>query len=242
MIEASVIQKNIETIQKSIEMVAVRSGRKASDVKLMAVTKTKPAEVINVLIKSGIRWFGENYPDETAEKIAAFRADPEAKLAMIGHLQSRKAKIIADLFDEYHSLDRLETAQKMENLCAERGRVLPVLIECNVGDEDSKSGWHFADDSVPDGFLADFEKIKKLAHLDVRGLMILPPYTEEAEINRKFFIRTRNIADYLNSNCGTRLTELSMGTSSDYSVAVEEGATIVRIGTALVGPRNYNKA
>lgn len=240
MIEFTLIQKNIETIQSNIESAADRSGRSASDVMLMAVTKTKPAEVIDALIKSGIHCFGENYPDETAEKIAAFRADPEAKLAMIGHLQSRKAKIVAEIFNEYHSLDRLETAERMEFLCAERNRIMPVLIECNVGDEISKSGWHFADDSIPDGFLADFEKIMKLPHLDVRGLMILPPYAEEAEVNRKYFIRTRNIADYLNTNCSARLTELSMGTSSDYAVAVEEGATIVRIGTALVGPRNYN--
>ncbi|MBQ6503714.1 MAG: YggS family pyridoxal phosphate-dependent enzyme [Flexilinea sp.] len=241
MIDISVIQHNIETIQDNIASAVSRSGRNASDVRLMAVTKTKPTEVIAALIKSGIHCFGENYPDETAEKIAAFRADPGAKLAMIGHLQSRKAKIIADLFDEYHSLDRLETAEKMETLCAERNRILPVLIECNVGDEDSKSGWHFADDSVPDDFLADFEKILTLPHLDVRGLMILPPYTEDGEINRKFFIRTRNIAACLNRHYGAKLTELSMGTSSDYAVAVEEGATIVRIGTALVGPRNYNR-
>ena len=240
MTDITVIQKNIETIQNSIAAAAARSGRDAADVKLMAVTKTKPAEIVEALIKSGIHCFGENYPDETAEKIAAFRADPEAKLAMIGHLQSRKAKIVADLFDEYHSLDRLETAEKMEKLCAERDRVLPVLIECNVGNEDSKSGWHFIDEAVPDVFLADFEKIMQLPHLEVRGLMILPPYTDEAEVNRKFFVRTRRIAEYLNQNCGANLTQLSMGTSSDYPVAVEEGATIVRIGTALVGPRNYS--
>ena len=241
MIESSVIQKNIETILTNIEKAAGRSGRKVSDVTLMAVTKTKPAEVVNSLIDAGIHCFGENYPDETAGKIDAFRADPAASLAMIGHLQSRKAKIVADIFDAYHSLDRLEIAEKMEALCADRNRIMPVLIECNVGDEDSKSGWHFTDDSMPDGFLSDFEKILALPHLDVRGLMILPPYTEEAEVNRKYFIRTRKIAEYLNNNCGARMTELSMGTSSDYTVAVEEGATIVRIGTALVGPRNYNK-
>ena len=242
MADIYLIQKNIETIQNNLAAAAARSGRNVSDVTLMAVTKTKPVEIVDALIKNGIHCFGENYPDETAEKIAAFRADPEARLAMIGHLQSRKAKIVADLFDEYHSLDRWETAEKMEKLCAERNRVLPVLIECNVGNEDSKSGWHFADETIPDAFLADFEKINELPHLDVRGLMILPPYTDEAEVNRKYFVRTRKIAEYLNKNCGGRLTQLSMGTSSDYPVAVEEGATIVRIGTALVGPRNYNKS
>ena len=241
MIDLAVIEKNIETIQNTIAHAAARSGRVVSDVTLMAVTKTKPAEIVASLIRCGIHCFGENYPDETAEKITAFRADPEAKLAMIGHLQSRKAKLVADLFDEFHSLDRLETAEKLEKLCSERERVLPVLIECNVGDEDSKSGWHFRNETVPDPFLADFEQIMKLPHLAVQGLMILPPYTDEAEINRKYFVRTRKIADYLNRNYDAHLTQLSMGTSSDYSVAVEEGSTIVRIGTALVGPRNYNK-
>ena len=240
MIDLFTIQKNIEIIQKNIDYAASRAGRKSSDVMLMAVTKTKPTEVVKCLLDAGIVCFGENYPDETVGKIDVFRAEPAAWLAMIGHLQSRKAKIVADLFDEFHSLDRLEIAEKMNALCTERNRLMPVLIECNVGDEESKSGWHFTDDSIPDNFLEDFEKISKMPHLDVKGLMVLPPYTEDAEENRKYFIRTRKIAEYLNQNCGAHLTTLSMGTSSDYTAAVEEGATIVRIGTALVGPRNYN--
>ena len=240
MTEISVIQKNIEMIQENVTAAAARSGRNASDVTLMAVTKTKPAEVVTALLEAGIRCFGENYPDETAGKIDAYRAEPSAWLAMIGHLQSRKANIVADLFDEFHSVDRLEIAEKMEVLCTERNRVMPVMLECNVGDEESKSGWHFADDSIPDSFLSDFEKISRMRHLNVKGLMILPPYTEEAEVNRKYFVRTRNIADYLNRTFGTQLTELSMGTSIDYAVAIEEGSTIIRIGTALVGPRDYS--
>ena len=205
----------------------------------MAVTKTKTPDVIAALLEAGQLYFGENYPDETAGKIDAFRADKDARLAMIGHLQSRKAKIVADLFDEFQSVDRLEIAEKMEALCAERNRVMPVMIECNVGDEESKSGWHFRDDTVPDGFLRDFERILTFQHLSVKGLMILPPYTETAEDNRGYFIRTRNVFDYLNKHLNAGLTELSMGTSIDFRVAVEEGSTIVRIGTALVGPRLY---
>ncbi len=240
MIELAMIKKNIEMIQENVSAAAARSGRKASDVTLMAVTKTKPAEVVAALLEAGIRCFGENYPDETAGKIEAYRAEPSAWLAMIGHLQSRKAKIVAELFDEFHSVDRLEIAEKMETLCAERNRVMPVMLECNVGDEESKSGWHFADDSFPDSFLSDFEKISRMQHLNVKGLMILPPYTEEAEVNRKYFVRTRKIAEYLNRTFGAQLTELSMGTSIDYAVAIEEGATMIRIGTALVGPRDYS--
>lgn len=237
--DASVIRKNIDEITENIGYAAVRSGRSASDVRLMAVTKTKPAEIVGWLSAAGIRCFGENYPDETAGKIAAFRTVENNCLAMIGHLQSRKARIVADLFDEYHSLDRLEIAEKMEKLCAERNRIMPVLIECNVGNEESKSGWHFPDDSLPEAFLKDFEQILAFPHLKVRGLMTLPPYAENGEDNRCYFVRMRKILESLNETCGAGLTELSMGTSSDYGVAVEEGATIVRIGTALVGPRVY---
>ena len=238
--DASVIRKNIEEITKNIEIAAKRSGRSAGDVQLMAVTKTKPAEIVTTLIGSGVRCFGENYPDETAEKIAAFRTDDRVRLAMIGHLQSRKAKLVADLFDAYHSLDRPDIAEKMEKLCAERDRIMPVLIECNVGDEASKSGWHFHDDTIPEDFLRDFEQIRTYPHLQIRGLMTLPPYAENGEENRRYFVRMRKILEYLNSVYGAGLTEHSMGTSSDYTTAVEEGATIVRIGTALVGPRVYH--
>ena len=158
---------------------------------------------------------------------------------MIGHLQSRKAKLVADLFDEYHSLDRLDIAEKMESLLAERNKVMPVFIECNVGGEESKSGWTFGSDTLTDEFLKDFEAGSAMPHLQVRGLMTLPPLVEDAEVNRKYFIRMRKIAEYLNTNMNARITELSMGTSADYSIAVEEGATMVRIGTALVGPRVY---
>ena len=239
MTELSDIQKNLEDIRNRIETAAAKAARKPEDVRLMAVTKTKPPEMIGALLGAGQRYFGENYPDETAGKIEAFRAEKDSRLAMIGHLQSRKAKIVADLFDEFQSVDRLEIAEKMEALCAERNRVMPVMIECNVGDEESKSGWHFHDDTIPDAFLRDFEKILTFPHLSVRGLMILPPFTEEAEENRKYFIRTRNVFDQLNRQFGAGMTDLSMGTSIDYPVAVEEGSTIVRIGTALVGPRQY---
>ena len=127
MTDITTIQKNIEAIRNNIDAAAARSGRSRDAVRLMAVTKTKPPEVIASLLDAGQRYFGENYAEETAEKIAAFRVRKDVHLAMIGHLQSRKAKIVADLFDEFQSLDRLEIAEKMEALCAEREKVLPVL-------------------------------------------------------------------------------------------------------------------
>lgn len=239
-IDSDTIKKNLRGIQNNMRIAAEKSGRVPEAIELMAVTKTKPAEVIRCLIDLGLKCFGENYPDETAEKRDAFAGDG-ISLAMIGHLQSRKAKLVCDIFDEFHSLDRLEIAEKIDKLCLERGRVMPVFLECNVGDEETKSGWHLADDSIPESFLADFEKISAMPNLDVCGLMILPPFTEEAEVNRKYFIRTRKLAEYLNSSMGAHISHLSMGTSIDYMVAIEEGADIIRIGTALAGPRDYTK-
>lgn len=238
-IDAVQMKANLEDIRGKIAAAAAKAGRKPEEVTLMAVTKTKPLEVMLALADLGLTSFGENYPDEIEEKIPSLGAYP-FPVAMIGHLQSRKAKIVADRCDEFHSLDRLDIAEKMERLCAERDRILPVFLECNVGDEESKSGWHFRSDVLPDDFLADYEKIAQLPHLDIRGLMTLPPFAEDGESNRPYFIRMRKIADGLNRR-GAHITQLSMGTSSDYMVAIEEGATIVRIGTALAGAREYKK-
>lgn len=234
------IKENIAGILEKMTAAAVRGGRTAGDVRLMAVTKTKPVETIQALARLGMTCFGENYPDEIAEKASAFAA-LGLQPAMIGHLQSRKAKIVVDHCSALHSLDRFDVAEKLERLCAERDRVLPCFLECNVGDEESKSGWHFADDTLPADFLQDFEKITALPHLRVTGLMTLPPFAEVGETNRVYFARMRRIAAYLNDHMGGQINELSMGTSSDYEVAVEEGATIIRIGTALVGAREYKK-
>lgn len=234
------MKSNLEAIQEQIQVSAKKAGRNPDEITLMAVTKTKPLEVMLTLSKLGLKCFGENYPDEIEEKIPSLGFYP-FPVAMIGHLQSRKAKIVADRCDAFHSLDRLDIAEKMERLCAERNRVMPVFLECNVGDEATKSGWHFSSDEMPGEFLADYEKIAEMPHLDIQGLMTLPPFTENGESNRPFFIRLREIRDALNDRYGAHITELSMGTSSDYSVAIEEGSTIIRIGTALAGAREYKK-
>ncbi len=236
--EKELILKNFENINRRIETAALRSGRSIKDIQLEAVTKTKPASIIQYLIDCGQKLFGENYPEETEGKKSAFQKDG-IELHLIGHLQKRKAKLVVGLFNEFESLDRIEIAYEVNKLCLNAKIIMPVLLEMNVSDEMSKSGWKLMDGSISDSFLSDFESIGKLSNLKIKGLMTLPPYTENAEDNRKYFIQMRKILEVLNKQYNLDMKELSMGTSIDFETAVEEGATIVRIGTALVGPRNY---
>ena len=233
---ASRCSERLNLIQASIRSAAQRSGRSENDVKLMAVTKTKPEEVIRSLIEIGVRYFGENYPDETLRKLSAFESAPsETRLCMIGHLQSRKAKIILDYFDEFHSLDSLKTAERISRGLDERGKSMRALLEINIGGETSKHGWNAAEST--DRLYRDLDSILRLPGLTLAGLMTLPPYAADAESNRVYFARMRELAERIDRQFGLSLRELSMGTSDDFEVAIEEGATIVRIGTKLVGAR-----
>ena len=234
------VRKRLESIRAAIRDACARSGRSVSDITLMAVTKTKPAEVIRSLIALGVRDFGENYPDETAGKIDAFRAVPtDTRLCMIGSLQSRKAKFVAANFDEFHSLDSVKTAERMERLLAELDRTMPALLEINVGGEASKHGWPIGD--AADGLFRDIERLLTFSRIIPFGLMTLPPYSPIAEANRGYFARMRELLDRVNRTFGLAWRTLSMGTSDDFETAIEEGATIVRIGTRLVGARDYRR-
>jgi pyridoxal phosphate enzyme (YggS family) len=157
---------------------------------------------------------------------------------MIGHVQSRKARLVIGNFALLHSLDSLKLAQRLDRFAAEGGRVLPVLLELNVGGEESKSGWNASDDTHWDDFLPDIRSILDLPSLRVHGLMTMPPLETDPEDARRFFQRLRLLRDHLASVFPQAdWRELSMGTSADYMVAVEEGATLVRVGTAIVGAR-----
>ncbi len=240
MTDKNVIQTKLSEIKQNIAESALKSGRDPDAIRLMAVTKTKPAETVQTLIDLGVTEIGENYPDETLEKRAVFDAAPETvRLNMIGHCQSRKIKIVAELFDCFQSLDSLETGLKLNQALRKNGKVMPVLIELNVGAETSKMGWPLDGAVLTEQFYSDFEKLQTCSQLKIEGLMTLPPFTEveNAEDNRRYFANLRNVLEQLNVRYGTRMHELSMGTSNDYRVAIEEGATCVRIGTSLVGPR-----
>ena len=232
-------ERYLHTLEQ-IESAAHKGNRTPQDIRLIVVTKSQPVEVAQAAIEAGVKILGENYPEEGVMKIQSLAAQSGVEWHMIGHVQSRKARLVADHFALLHSLDSLKLAQRLDRFAAERNHVLPVLLEFNVGGEESKSGWEVSDISNMDKVLPDIQTILDLPNLRVRGLMTMPPLGTEPEDSRRFFQSLRLLRDRLASlypHADWR--ELSMGTSADYTVAVEEGATLVRVGTAIVGARKY---
>jgi len=234
------IHENYQYTLDQISVAARKSNRNPEDVRLVVVTKSQPIEVAQAAIEAGVRILGENYPEEGVTKIQSLSSQSGVEWHMIGHVQSRKARLVAENFELLHSLDSLKLAQRLDRFSAERGRVLPVLLEFNVGGEESKSGWDASNTSQWDALLPDIQSILDLPNLKICGLMTMPPLGTDPEDSRRFFLRLRLLRDHLVSTFPQAdWTELSMGTSADYTVAVEEGATLVRVGTAIVGARRY---
>lgn len=237
----SIRERYLQTLDR-IAAAAKSVGRDPASIRLVVVTKSQPREVVEAAIEAGATILGENYPEEAVEKIQSISAQSAVEWHMIGHVQSRKARLVAENFNLMQSLDGLKLAERLDRFAGEMGRSLPVLLEFNVGGEDSKSGWLAADASRWDELAASLAPVIGLPHLQVRGLMVMPPIGDEAEASRPFFQRTRRLQDFLRERLPQAdWSQLSMGTSSDYEVAVQEGATLVRVGTAIVGPRRYNK-
>jgi len=231
---ASDIARRRDSILQAIGDAAARSGRRASDVALMAVTKTHPADVVRLAATAGVTRFGENRVQEGAPKVEALRRDfPSLEWRLIGPLQTNKAKTALQWFQVVETLDRERLAHRLEALLeSEPGdRLLPVLIEVNVGGEASKSG------VSPGEAPRLLEAVLSCRRLEVRGLMTVPPYRETAEESRPYFAALRELRDELARRAARPLPELSMGMSHDFAVAVEEGATEIRVGTALFGAR-----
>jgi PLP dependent protein len=240
MLDSAAIRKNYQIIIEAIENNITRAHRKTGDVGLVVVTKTQPVEVIRSVILAGGVMLGENYPEETLPKIAALSDVKTIEWHMIGHLQSRKAHLVASGFNVFEALDSFALAEKLDRVLTESGKVLPVLLEINVSGEESKGGFEGWDESKWGDVAAMYRKILELSSLDVRGLMTMPPLDENPEKIRPYFAKLHRLLDYLNRQIQNRqMTELSMGTSADFGVAIQEGATIVRIGQAIVGPRYY---
>ena len=232
-------ERYLHTLEQ-IENAAHKSNRDPRDIRLVVVTKSQPVEVAQAAIEAGVKILGENYPEEGVMKIQSLAAQSGVEWHMIGHVQGRKARLVADHFALLHSLDSLKLAQRLDRFAAEGNHVLPVLLEFNVGGEESKSGWEVSDISNMDKVLPDIQTILDLPNLHVRGLMTMPPLGTEPEHSRRFFQSLRLLRDRLASLYPQAdWHELSMGTSADYTVAVEEGATLVRVGTAIVGTRRY---
>jgi len=207
-------------------------------VRLVVVTKGQPLEVVRAAVEAGARTLGENYAEEAAEKIMHLKSQSDVEWHMIGHVQSRKARLVAEHFALCHSLDSLKLARRLDSFAAEHGRILPVLLECNVGGEAGKYGWNARDESRWEGLVPEAEAVAGLAHLRVRGLMTMPPLGADPQAARPYFERLRRLRDFLAERLPQAgWAELSMGTSADYEAAVEEGATLVRVGQAILGPR-----
>lgn len=232
------IRAHYDWVNEQIAEAAAAVGRDPRSVRLLVVTKAQPVEKIQAAYQAGARLFGENYPEETAAKIDAMSDLPGIEWHMIGHLQSRKARIIAAHFDWLHSLDSISLAGKLDRALAEAGRVLPVLLEVNVSGEESKFGFPAWQEESWSELVSQFDRIAALEHLQIRGLMTMPPYNDDPERTRPYFARARRLRDFLAGRLPQAIwDELSMGTSVDFAVAIQEGATFVRVGTAIIGPR-----
>ena len=226
------VAENVERVQERIHSACRRSGRAVEDVRMIAVSKTKPAESVRQAHAAGLREFGENRVQEAAAKRKELE-DLDAVWHLIGHLQSNKAKQACRLFDWVHSVDSLHIAEKIDSAAADLGRKMPVLIEVHLGEEASKFGVE------EDDLLRLAEQLGALPSLDLRGLMTLPPFFDDPQDVRPFFRRLRELAARIEARNlpGVHMRELSMGMSHDFEVAIEEGATIVRVGTAIFGER-----
>jgi PLP dependent protein len=239
----SSIRENYQFTLDQIATAARKSNRDPSQIRLVVVTKSQPMEVAQAAIEAGVRILGENYPEEGVIKIQSLAEQTGVEWHMIGHVQSRKARLVADHFALLHSLDSLKLAQRLDRFAAENNRSLPVLLEFNVGGEVSKSGWDASEESQWKALLPDVSSILELAHLRVLGLMTMPPLETNPDDSRRYFQRLRSLRDHFAAQFPRAdWHELSMGTSADYTVAVEEGATLVRVGTAIVGARQYSRS
>ncbi|MGH2592672.1 MAG: YggS family pyridoxal phosphate-dependent enzyme [Anaerolineae bacterium] len=238
------LANNLHRVHERIATAARRSGRDPSDITLVAVTKTHPAETIVEAYELGVRHFGENRVEEAAEKIPAVRArlPPDAVITwhMVGHVQSRKTEAVARLFDWVHSVDSLKLAERLSRFAEQQNKTLCVLLEFNVSGEASKYGLRVKGDGVTGDLdvLKQVEAIAVLPHLKVEGLMTMAPIVATPEQTRPVFRALRRWRDQLATRfpqCEWRY--LSIGMTDDYEVAIEEGATIVRIGRAIFGER-----
>ena len=226
------IKENVAQVQERIATACRRSGRRPPEVKLVAISKTHLPDSIRSAYEAGLRDFGENRVQEAAAKRPAL-SDLSITWHLVGHLQTNKAKPARDLFHWVHSVDSFRLAQKLDQATASGGGRLPVLLEVNLGGEESKAG-------VGESEIIQLaEQMSQLATLELRGLMVIPPFFDDPEQVRPYFRRLRELAKEIDAKniANVSMQEISMGMSHDFEVAIEEGATIIRVGTAIFGAR-----
>lgn len=230
------LKENLEEVEEKIAKACERAGRAREEVTLIAVSKTKPVEMLQEIYDEGIRDFGENKVQELTEKYEVMPKD--MKWHMIGHLQRNKVKYIVDKVTLIHSVDSLRLAETISREAEKKGVTVPILIEVNIAGEETKFGL-----SSKEEVISLTEQIAALPNLSVKGLMTVAPPTKDPEENRLFFREIRQLSvDITNKNIDNVSMEiLSMGMTNDYTVAIEEGATMVRVGTGIFGARDYSK-
>ncbi len=229
------LQDNLKEIENRVQAACERAGRSRDEVTLIAVSKTKPIEDLTEIYNAGVRDFGENKVQELTDKIEKMPND--IKWHMIGHLQRNKVKYIIDKVELIHSVDSFRLAEEINIQAKKKGIVVPILVEVNIAEEESKFGVSKED---------AMELVKQIATLDgltVKGLMSIAPYVVDSEENRPYFHKIKDLSvDISNENIdNVSMDILSMGMTGDFEVAIEEGATMVRVGTGIFGERNYNK-
>ena len=226
------IRGRIARVHDAIERAALRSGRKPEDITLIAVSKTIGPAVIQQGVDAGITDLGENRVQEAAEKVERVTG-PALRWHLIGHLQSNKVRHAVRMFDVIHTVDSVGLSSRLDRIAGEMGRTPTVLVQVKLGDEPAKSG------ADPRSLPAILEALDSAPNLRLRGLMVIPPLSESSESTRGYFKRLREIRDGLNQGrpSDRQLADLSMGMSGDFEIAIEEGATMVRVGTAIFGSR-----
>lgn len=231
------IAANVTRVEERIAAACARAGRTRGEVTLVAVTKLRAAEEVLAAYRCGLRHFGENRVEEAEVKLPRLASQWDGTPPtwhLIGHLQSRKARDAVLLFDTVHSVDSLRLATRLDRFAAEEGRSLPVLLEVNVSGEETKFGWTVTNAAEQNAFVDEVRGLAALAHLEVRGLMTMAPLVADAEQARPVFRALRALRDRLRAEAPfSAWPDLSMGMTNDYAVAIEEGATLVRIGRAL---------
>jgi pyridoxal phosphate enzyme (YggS family) len=225
------IAENVARVRERMEAAAKRAGRDLGKIRLVAVSKTVGLERILQAIEAGVDSLGENYVQEAQEKVGAL--EKRVSWHFIGHLQSNKARVAARLFDWVHSVDSLKLAEELSRAGKQQSKILPVLLQVNLGKEESKFG------AREEEVYRLLERMGSLPGVSIRGLMAMPPFFENPEESRPYFRALRMMAENVTKRQipSVFMEELSMGMSNDFEVAIEEGATLVRVGTAVFGPR-----
>ena len=229
----SSIAENLDRVREQIATSAAKSGRSADDVELVAITKTHPADKVREAIEAGQSLFGESRVQEARAKIPELPSN--IRWHFVGHLQKNKVRQALPLFEMIHGVDSLALAQDINRIAEEEGMFPRVLLEVNVAGEGSKFGF------VADQLREQMNALLALPRLSIEGLMCIPPLADESEASRKFFVRLRDLRESLENEFDLELPQLSMGMTNDYTIAVEEDATLVRVGTAIFGERTARK-